>query len=35
MLGWVNLGHEEIREVTRILVPGILGVGFILLLVPL
>jgi hypothetical protein len=35
MLGWINLGWEEIREVTRILVPGILGAGFVLLLVPM
>ena len=35
MLGWVNLDREEIREVARILVPGILGAGFALLLIPM
>jgi hypothetical protein len=32
MLGWVNLDREELREVTRILIPGILGMGFVLFL---
>ena len=35
MLGWVNLDREEIREVSRILVPGILGVGSVLFLMPM
>jgi hypothetical protein len=35
MLGWVNLDREEIRDLARILVPGILGAGFALLLIPM
>jgi hypothetical protein len=32
MLGWVSLDREEIRELIRILIPGILGVGSAILL---
>ncbi len=31
MLGWVNLDREQLREITRILIPGIAAAAVLLL----
>ncbi len=32
MFGWVQLDREQVRDIARILVPGIVVLGFVLLL---